>query len=85
MTADMFPSLNGPVSILVSVIIMLATGLFVSVFVGDAIIFSGLKKEKKLIEKTESEVESEMERLKKIQAEMVDIKRLLEKKGKDFI
>lgn len=85
MTADMFPSLNGPVSILVSVIIMLATGLFVSVFVGDAIIFSGLKKEKKLIEKTESEVESEMERLKKIQSEMVDIKRLLEKKGKDFI
>lgn len=85
MTADMIPALNGPISIIASVTIMLATGLFVSVFVGDAIIFSGLKKEKKLIERTESEVESEMERLKQIQAEMVGIKKLLEKKGKDFI
>ena len=85
MTADMFPLLTGPVSIIVSVLIMLATGLFVSMFVGDAIIFSGLKKEKKLIERTESEVEPEMERIKQIQAEMVSIKKLLETKGKDFI
>lgn len=81
MTADMFPILTGPTSIILSVAIMLVTGLFVSVFVGDAIIFSGLKKEKKLIEKTESEVESEMERLKAIKAEMDEIKELLEKKG----
>ena len=58
-TAEYYPSLFGPVSFLIGLIIMLSTGLLVSFFIGDSIILSGLKHEKKLVEKTESEVRSE--------------------------
>lgn len=46
-------------SLVVAVVILLGTGLFVSVFIGDSIIMSGLKKDKKIIEKTIDEVETE--------------------------
>ena len=58
-TADMFSWLTGPVSVLISVVILLVTGLFVSYFVGDMIIISGLHKDKKIIDKTEKEIEKE--------------------------
>ncbi len=61
-TADLFPWLTGPVSILISVVILLATGLFVSYFVGDMIIISGLNKEKKTTEKNEEEIHNELEK-----------------------
>lgn len=51
-------------------IILLMTGLFSSFFVGDAILISGIKKEKKLIEKTEDEVDQEASLLKKLQGEI---------------
>ena len=59
-TADLFPWLTGPMSILISVVILLATGLFVSYFVGDMIIISGLNKEKKTTEKNEEEIHNEL-------------------------
>lgn len=77
-TADMFPFLTGPVSVIISTIIMLATGLFVSFFVGDRIILSGLKKEKKLAEKTEEEVRVEAEITTKVLAKLEKIERDLE-------
>ncbi len=58
-TAELFPVLFGPVSILVGVVILLLTGLLVSFFIGDNIILSGFNREKKLAEKTESEVHAE--------------------------
>lgn len=61
-TADMFPWLTGPMSILISVVILLATGLFVSYFVGDMIIISGLNKDKKTTEKNEVELHQEMQK-----------------------
>ena len=64
-TADLFPFLNGPVSIIISIIILLTTGLFVSFFIGHSIILSGLKQEKKIEEKEISEIETEMDILKK--------------------
>ncbi len=70
MTADLFPFLTGPVSIMISVFILLMTGLFASFFVGDVIIMSGLKKEKKLIERTETEVKGEGEVLQEIENEL---------------
>ena len=70
MTADLFPFLTGPVSIAISVIVLLGTGLFASFFVGDVILISGLKKEKKLIEKTETEIKGEAEVLGEIQHEL---------------
>ena len=64
-TADIFPFLNGPVSIIISIIILLTTGLFVSFFIGHSIILSGLKQEKKIEEKEISEIETEIDILKK--------------------
>ena len=72
-TAELFPFLFGPASILVSVIILLMTGLFVSFFIGDRIILSGLKKEKKLVEKTKTEIETEEDVLEEIQEDVARI------------
>ena len=66
LTADMFPFMTGPVSIVISVIILLLTGLFVSFFIGEQLIISGLKNEKKLAEKTEIKIETEMDVLSQI-------------------
>lgn len=60
-TADSIPFLTGPVSIFISVAILLVTGLFVSFFVGADIIISGLKKEKRLDERVASEVKTELD------------------------
>jgi len=46
-------------SLFVSVLIMMGTGVFVSFFIRDRIILTGLKREKKLAEKTEDEVKEE--------------------------
>ena len=54
-------------SIVVSILILLLTGLFVSFFVGDAIIISGLKHDKKLIEKTEAEVDAEINTFNRVE------------------
>lgn len=47
---------SGPGSLILSTIVLLLTGLFVSNFIGNHIIISGLKREKKLIDKTEDEI-----------------------------
>lgn len=55
-TAEHVPALWGPGSILLGVLILLASGLLVSFFIGDNIILSGFKRDKKLAEKTEKEI-----------------------------
>jgi hypothetical protein len=55
-TAELFPSLFGFPSLVLGTLIMLPTGLLVSFFIGDNIILSGRRHEKKLAEKTEQEV-----------------------------
>ncbi|MDO8518130.1 MAG: hypothetical protein Q7S26_02470 [bacterium] len=72
-TAELFPVLFGPVSILLGVGILLLTGLLVSFFIGDSIILSGFKREKKLVEKTESEVRSEKDTMGHILATLKTI------------
>lgn len=74
------------VSLLVSVLVMLSCGLFVSFFIGDRIIMSGLKHEKKVEEKTEAEVREEEAmiemvntRLGHMQKELEEIKALVKK------
>lgn len=59
-----------PIQLLISTILLLITGLMVSVFIGDRIILSGLRHEKKLEEKTEELVEEEVITLKNIQNEI---------------
>ncbi len=59
-TAEMIPFLTGPVSRIISSIVLLITGLFVfSFFVGDVFILSGIKKETKAVEKAEGEIKKE--------------------------
>ncbi len=82
-TADMIPFLTGPVSILISVTVLLSTGLFVSFFIGDKIIISGIKKEKRLDEKVASEVKTELDILEDIQKQLRDIEKELKIKKKD--
>lgn len=51
--------LSPVVSLILSIIVLLMTGLFVSVFIGERVIISGLKQEKKIFDKTESEIKEE--------------------------
>ena len=69
-TAGYAHILNGPGSIILGLVILLSTGLLVSVFIGDSIIMSGFKREKKLAEKTESEVRSEEELIEAVEAKL---------------
>lgn len=75
---------SAPVSTVLSALALLLTGLFVSFFIGDRIILSGLTHEKKLEEKTENEVREEgallVEISKKIDRIEREIKELKEKK-----
>jgi Zn-dependent protease with chaperone function len=73
-TADILQAKGGilgflfyePTSLLIVTGILLATGLFVSYFIGDAIILSGAKSQKKLADKTEKEIKEEEVSLKEI-------------------
>lgn len=72
-TADMFfleMPFDGPLSILLGSILLLITGLFVSVFIGDEVLISGLRGDKKLTEKTQMELEKEKTEISKIHDEM---------------
>lgn len=64
--ADDF-SLNSFISLIIGSTILLITGVFVSSFVGNRLIISGLSGEKKLTEKTKEEIETEEDKINKIQ------------------
>lgn len=66
-TADDYSFMSGPVSLVLGTIILLLSGVFVSAFVGNRIIITGLKGEKKLVEKNEDEINAEESELKKIE------------------
>ncbi len=83
--ADSIPFLTGFVSVLISVAILLATGLFVSFFIGESIIISGLKKEKRLDEKVASEIRTELDILNDIQRRLGNIEEELKIKKGDKI
>lgn len=83
-TAELFPTLHGPASAILGAFILLVTGLMVSFFIGDTIIISGIKKEKKLVEKTSDEVKSEgikmsevARELERIELDLKELKRRL--------
>lgn len=54
-------------SIVTGFLILISTGLLVSIFIGDSIIMSGIKGEKKVIEKTDDEIVDESKLLKNIE------------------
>jgi len=58
--------LSPVLSIIISVVVMLATGTLVSFFIGESILISGLKEEKRVDQKTEEEIREEDMRIKRI-------------------
>lgn len=70
--------MSGLVSMALGVFISIVTGLFVSFFVGDKIIISGIKKEKRIDEKTESEIKKEEVSLSEIKKDLREIKEDIE-------
>ncbi len=65
-------------STVLGVVLLLSTGLFVSVFIGDSIIMSGIKHDKKIIEKTIEDVDAEKGDIEKLLAVLTDMKKELE-------
>ena len=57
-------NISSIISILIGSILLLVTGVFVSAFIGNRLIISGLIGEKKLAEKEESEIEAEETQIK---------------------
>ncbi len=69
--AELIPGLHGFGSIVMGVIILLVSGLLVSFFIGDSIIISGFKKEKKLVERSELDIlKAEHQQTKEIVAKL---------------
>lgn len=76
------PWWDGPLSFVVGSVILLLVGIFVSSFIGNEIILSGLRGEKKLAEKTESEVKTEAGAIAEIREEIKNISEKLDKINK---
>ena len=74
MIADSF-NMSGFVSMVLGVLISMSAGLFVSFFVGDSIIITGIKKEKRIDEKTEAEIKREEVTLSEIKEDLTEIKK----------
>ncbi len=72
-TADSIAFLNGPVSVVVGTVILLMTGVFVSTFIGNKLIITGLSGAKKIDEKTREEIEEEESQIKDIQSVLKNI------------
>jgi hypothetical protein len=80
--AELVPVLHGFGSVVAGIIILLASGLLVSFFIGDSIIMSGFKKEKKLVEKSEMDI---LKAEKAQTAEIIDKLEHLEKDIHNFV
>ncbi|MFA6476477.1 MAG: hypothetical protein WCV68_03645 [Candidatus Paceibacterota bacterium] len=70
-------------ALIISTIILLLTGLFVSYFIGDRFIISSLKGEKKIIEKTKEEIINEESEIKKVLTKLNDIENKLDELSED--
>jgi len=76
-----------PITIIWASVVLLLSGLFVATFIGERVIISGLKKEKKVTDRTEEEIEKEEGRisildnkLSQISQDLAEIKNELAKK-----
>lgn len=74
-TAGYFWLLDGPGSIVLGTTLLLSTGLLVSFFIGDTIIISGIKREKKLAERTEQEVHTEEDLILDVERKLARLER----------
>ncbi len=92
--ADSTPILqNSFVSIIVGTILLLLIGTFVSSYIGNEIIISGVKKEKKAVEKIVEAEEQDLVRefeddakimreIREVKSQLIELKKILEEKSK---
>jgi len=73
--------IDGLTSAIIGFLILLFSGLLVSFFVGEQIIVSGIKQEKRIDEKTEEEIRKEAISLMEIKKELEEIKEMLKKQN----
>ena len=71
-----------PVTVVWTSIILLLTGLFVSVFIGERIIISGIRNEKKLTDKTQDEVDKEEDEIRNIRTKIIQMSKDIEEMKK---
>ena len=76
-TVDLAAFPDGPLSFIIGSVLLLLTGLFVSNFIGNEIIISGLRGEKKLAEKTEAEVKTETGAIAEIRDEVRKLSKMV--------
>jgi hypothetical protein len=74
----------GWLSLILGIVIATSTGLFVSFFIGENIIISGLNKEKRTDEKTEEEIHEEREEIHKERTTLIEIQKDI-KEIKEFL
>jgi hypothetical protein len=82
-TADILQAKGGilgilfyePISMIITVVILLSTGLFVSYFIGDTILISGLKQQKKSADKTKKDIEEEEKEIVALEDTILEIKK----------
>ena len=77
-TTDFGNPWDGLLSLVIGSVLLLITGLFVSNFIGNEIIISGLRGERKLTEKTEFEVRTETGAIAEIREELKKIAKAVE-------
>ncbi len=75
---------GGMILITASVGVLLVTGVFVSFFIGDTIIISGIRGEKKMIDKTEDELHQELDAIGSLAAKLDKIELEVEHLEKDL-
>ncbi len=69
--------ISNQVSLLLGILILLGTGLFVSFFVGENIILTGLKRERKIAERTEEELRTEHDDVLDLKEEVASLERVI--------
>jgi hypothetical protein len=77
-------NLNSGASFVIGTVILLMTGVFVSEFIGNRLIISGLIGEKKLAEKEESEIQTEETQIKNLQNTLNRLETKLDHIDKDI-
>jgi hypothetical protein len=76
---NLFGLVDGPISFALGTIILLITGVYVSAFIGNRLIITGLNGEKKLAEKTEEEIATEEDKIDRLQKTINRVEEKIEK------
>ncbi|MDP2789348.1 MAG: hypothetical protein Q8O46_04905 [bacterium] len=77
-------NISSVASVVIGTIVLLITGVFVSAFIGNRLIISGLIGEKKLAEKAEEEIETEESQLKTLQSTLNRVEKVISKIESDL-